>query len=152
MKNGVVFGAIGLVMAVIAVLAAMNMISLPSLEDPACDAARDATKRFYSFHFGNGTAPSEESLKTRERFITRRLAAELGSRTVTSTDYFTATDDYPKAFRVGGCRLAGAGRTELDVALFWRDDERSEQRAVKVTSLLGDDGEWRVDAVESAGK
>lgn len=143
-----VFGAVGLLMASLAIAAALGLLRLPSLEEPACDAARDATRSFYSFHFGNGLAPSDEALSRRSAFLTASLLGRLKGRTGQPEDYFTATADYPKAFRVGGCTAIGAEKTVFEVALFWKDDERSMQRSVRVTSVLSE-GRWLVDEVKA---
>src|SRR5436190_6928056 len=79
----------------------ISSCSVPNLEKPQCTAARDAVKRFYSFHFGNDMHPSPENLKARESFLTSELISSLSTSTETVRDYFTATEDYPKAFRIG---------------------------------------------------
>ena len=145
-KVAVIFIVFTALMATIAVAVSMNRLSIPSLEDPACDAARDATKSFYSFHFGNDLAPSAESLANRARFLTPSLQSRLAARADDSEDYFTATSDYPKAFRIGGCQAVGPDKVAFEIALFWKDDERSEQRAIRVTSVF-QDGKWLVDEV-----
>lgn len=146
MKIGILFGAIGVLMAAIAVLAALNLISVPSLEDPACDVARDATKRFYSYHFGDDLTPSADYLRKREQYLSSRLRKKLAGEAVGPTDYFTATADYPRAFRIGACRAIAPEEVEFEVVLFWKDDVRSEQRSVTVRSV-SESGKWLVDEV-----
>lgn len=147
-KVAVIFIFFTAVLATVAIAVSMNRLSIPSLEDPACDAARDATRSFYSFHFGNGLQPSAESLAERGRFLTPSLRAKLAARSDNPEDYFTATSDYPKAFRIGGCAASGQEKVTFEIALFWKDDERSEQRSIWVTSTLVD-GRWLVDEVSS---
>lgn len=150
-KVAVIFIFFTAVMATIAIAVSMNRLSIPSLENPACDAARDVTKSFYSYHFGNGLQPSPESLALRGRFLTPTLQAKLTGRADSTEDYFTATSDYPRAFRVGGCSAAAPDKVTFEIALFWRDDERSEQRSIWVTSNLID-GKWLVDEVSAEKK
>ena len=120
--------------------------SLPSLEKPQCTAARDVVKRFYSFHFGNDMHPSPENLKARAQFLTSDLISSLSSSTETAKDYFTATEDYPKAFRVGECTSESNDRATLQVLLLWRDDTRNEQREVHVETVkVGD--KWLINKV-----
>ena len=109
--------------------------SLPNLEKPQCTAARDTVKRFYSFHFGNDMHPSAENLKAREHFLTNELSDNLSTSSETAKDYFTATDNYPKAFRVGSCSLESNDKAILQVVLLWRDDTKSEQKEVHVETV-----------------
>lgn len=106
--------------------------SIPNLESTPCVDSRNAVREFYSFHFGNNMLFTPDDLKARERFLTPELAETLrGSRE--GTDPFTTgTGDLPKAFRAGDCREISPERTNLDVVLFWKDDERSEERKINV--------------------
>ena len=92
--------------------------------------------------------PSKENLQLREKFLTDELKQKLAAQTESKTDYFTATDDYPKAFRVGGCEVASENKTVFEVVLFWKDDTRSEQREINVEAVKQDD-KWLVNKVEN---
>ena len=120
--------------------------SIPSLEKPQCTAARDAVKRFYSFHFGNDMHPSPENIKAREQFLTSGLIKELSGSSETSKDYFTATDNYPKAFRVGECVLDSNDKATFQVVLLWRDETKSEQKEVHVETVKTGDA-WLINKV-----
>ena len=122
--------------------------SVPNLEDPECAQSRVAVKQFYSFHFGNDMRPSPENLKQREKFLTGDLIKTLSASNETAVDYFTATSDYPKAFRIGTCTIAAAGKADLQIVLFWRDDNRSEQKEVIVQTVRQNDT-WLIDKVLS---
>ena len=122
--------------------------SIPSLEKPECTEARQTVKEFYSYHFGGDMKPSKENLLSREKFLTDELKQNLAAHTEDKTDYFTATDDYPKAFRVGGCEVANENKTVFQVVLFWKDETRSEQREVEVETLK-QNGKWLINKVES---
>ena len=121
--------------------------SLPSLESPQCTEARDAVKRFYSLHFAGDMRPSTDALNARRVYLTEALAAELESQTETPRDYFTATDNYPKAFRVGECVAETDGRVHLDVMLLWRDDVSSDQKHIDVETVKTGD-KWLIAKVE----
>lgn len=121
---------------------------LPSLEKLECTDARQRVKEFYSYHFGNDMKPSKENLKLREKFLTVELKQNLGAQTDGKADYFTRTDDYPKAFRVGGCEVVNENKTVFQVVLFWKDETRSEQREVKVETVRQAD-EWLINKVEN---
>jgi hypothetical protein len=122
--------------------------SVPNLEKPECTAARLVTREFYSYHFGNDMKPSKENLKLRARFLTDELKQNLAAQADGKIDYFTATDDYPKAFRVGGCEVANENKTVFEVVLFWKDDARSEQREIKVETVKQNDN-WLINNVEN---
>lgn len=92
---------------------------------------------------------TRENLKTREKFLSRQLFINLSRKDETTIDYFTATDDYPKAFRVGGCTVAEPEkRVNLGVLLFWKTDTRSEQREIYVEAV-NENGKWLVNKVEN---
>lgn len=126
----------------------VSSCSIPNLEEPPCIESRDSIRQFYSFHFGNDMKPSAENLKLREKFLTPELVKTLTASNETAVDHFTATSDYPKAFRVGECKAINPTKTEFQVILFWRDDTRSEQKEVAVTAVkMGDN--WLIDKVLS---
>ena len=122
--------------------------SVPNLEEPACTEARTEIRQFYSFHFAGDMKPSAENLKLREKYLTPRLFEALSASNETALDYFTATGDYPKAFRTGACRVVSPSETEFEVILFWRDDNRSEQKEVIVRTVRQGD-KWLIDKVVS---
>jgi hypothetical protein len=122
--------------------------SIPNLEKPQCAAARQTVREFYSYHFGNDMKPSNENIKLRERFLTDALKQNLAAQADGKTDYFTATDDYPKAFRVGGCEVMNENKTVFEVVLFWKDDARSEQREIKVETIRQNEN-WLINKVEN---
>jgi hypothetical protein len=120
--------------------------SIPNLADPNCSEAKNAVREFYSFHFGNDMRPSPENLKLRERFLTQELFDSLSGKSESRFDYFTQTEDYPKAFRVGACKSAGADKADLQVLLFWRDDTRNEQKELGVEAVKRPE-RWMVNKV-----
>lgn len=122
--------------------------SVPNLEKPECRESRDVVKKFYSFHFGNDLLPNAENLKAREKFLSPKLYDELKNQSETKRDYFTQTDDYPKAFRVGGCEIVSDKQTVFEVLLFWKTETRSEQRAVKVETVKQNET-WLIEKVEN---
>ncbi len=122
--------------------------SLPNLEKPECIDSREIVKQFYSFHFGNDMKPNFENLKAREKFLSPRLFEELKTQPETAKDYFTQTDDYPKAFRVGGCEVVSPDKTIFEILIFWKTETRTEQRATKVETVK-QNGDWLIDKVET---
>lgn len=121
--------------------------SIPNLESAECAEARQTIKEFYSFHFGNEMKFSPENLQLRERFLTPEYAASLRGKS-TETDVFTVnSDDYPKAFRAGDCRLAAPDKTVFEVLLFWKTETRTEQRRIEVAAVKQND-KWLIDKIE----
>ena len=120
--------------------------SVPNLESAECDAARNTMREFYSIHFGNEMQPSADYLRLREKFLTTDLRAQIAGRLTDKTDYFTATNDYPKAFRIGECTVAAPDRTIFGVVLFWRRNDVNDQRDVKVEAVK-ENGQWLINKV-----
>ena len=119
--------------------------SVPNLETAECAAARNSVKRFYSLHFANQMNPTPEYSIMRDAFISERLKNSL----VTGeepTDYFTQTQDFPKAFRIGVC-TSGESDAVFQVVLLWRDDVRNEQAEVTVNAIRSG-SEWLIDSVK----
>ena len=123
--------------------------SIPNLESPECIEARTAIREFYSFHLGNDMKPSAENLKLREKFLSKEMIKTLSASSETAKDYFTATSDFPKASRIGGCEAVSPAKTVFEVLLFWKDDARDEQRKIKVEAVKEND-KWLVDKVSEA--
>jgi hypothetical protein len=117
---------------------------VPNLEKPECAEARQTIKEFYSFHFGNDMQPSIEYLKLREKYLTENWRAFLSKSPLQKTDYFTLTDDFPKAFRIGGCEVIESNKTVFQAVFFWKDDVRTEQREIKV-ELIKENGKWLIN-------
>ena len=121
--------------------------SVPNLEKPECTEARDAVKQFYSFHFANDMRPTAENLKLRERFLTPELTMSLAGAPFTSTDYFTATDQAPKTFKIGRCEAKDATQAEFEVQLYWRDDIETVQKHVHAEAVKTGDA-WLINKVQ----
>jgi hypothetical protein len=117
---------------------------IPNLEKPECTEARQTIKEFYSLHFGNEMKPSKEYLEKREKYLTGDLKFFISKNLDDRHDYFTLTDDYPKAFRIGSCEVVEPNKTVLQVVFFWKDDARNEQRETKV-EVVKDDGKWLIN-------
>ena len=119
------------------------------MQSNECQQAVDPLKRFYSYHFGSDMKNSAGDLKDRAEFLSGNLQKQLENQPETATDYFTQTDDYPKAFRVGGCETVAPDRARFGILLFWRDDTRSEQRKINV-EVVKENEKWLVDKVSKA--
>lgn len=124
----------------------ISACSVPNLDKPQCTASRETVKEFYSYHFGSDMKLSKENLEASGKFLSDELKRNLAAQPVTATDYFTATDDYPKAFRVGDCEVIDDSKTIFQIVFFWRTDTRSEQREVKVETIKQND-KWLINKV-----
>ena len=120
--------------------------SVPNLEKPECTASRNIVKEFYSFHFGNEMKFSPENLKKREKFLTPELFKSLQSVAGENDIFTTQNMDFPKAFRVGGCQVIEPTITNIEVLLFWKDDKRSEQKAIHVEVIKQND-KWLINKI-----
>jgi hypothetical protein len=119
--------------------------SVPNLETPQCTAARDTVKRFYSFYFDSDMM-SIEAAKTRSTFLTNELSSQLAGPKKDDIDYFTATSNPPKAFRVGECSSDAADTATFSVLMLWRDDTDSDQKEVRV-EVVQRFGKWLINKV-----
>ncbi len=120
--------------------------SIPNLEKPECTESRNTVREFYSVHFGNDMKPSAEYLKLREKFLTADLKSTVSKNLYGTRDYFTATENYPKAFRVGECEVAAPDKTVFGVLLFWKTDTITEQREVKVEAVRENEN-WLINKI-----
>lgn len=122
--------------------------SVPNLEKPECTESREIIKQFYSNHFGGDLKPNQANLEKMKNSLTANLLAELKGKNENEFDYFTQTNDYPKAFRVGGCEVISENKTGFEILLFWKDESRSEQREIKVETVK-ENGNWLINKVEN---
>jgi hypothetical protein len=126
-------------------LSGVQSCSIPSLETVECIQAREALRSFYSFHFDNGMTPSAEGLERRKDFLTPRYREELASG-LTHTDVFTGSEDTPRTFKIGKCESTGSDLAEVQVQVYWRDDQSTRQKEVKARVLRIND-KWLIDKV-----
>jgi hypothetical protein len=120
--------------------------SIPSLEAPECTESRNVVREFYSFHFGNDMHFSPENLKLRGKFLTPEFYKDL-QNTKTENDVFTTNNtDFPKAFRVGKCEVVSPEKTVFEIVLFWRDENRSEEKKIKAETVK-QEGKWLINKV-----
>jgi hypothetical protein len=128
--------------------------SVPNLESSECSEARDAAKRFYSFHFGNDMKPSLENLKLRERFLTdqyfSRLMDAQNAGGDAEHDPFTPYSEkgLPRTFKIGKCREISDTVVDLQVQFYWRDDNSTEQKELHA-EMVRTSGVWLLERTSS---
>lgn len=91
--------------------------------------------------------PSIENLEQRKKFLSTRLVEDLKQHTGSEKDYFTQTEDYPKAFRAGKCETIDRKRASFQVLLFWRTNDENIQREITVETVKEGE-EWLIDTVK----
>ncbi len=90
--------------------------------------------------------PTIENAEARSAYLTSDLLATIKASDGTAVDYFTATDNYPKAFRVGVCTSQSVDKATLQILLLWKNDDESEQKEVRVEAVkVGD--RWLINKV-----
>ena len=58
---------------------------------------------------------TEENLKLREKFLSAEYLKYLQSFQNDADIFTTNSKDFPKAFRVGGCKLIDANKTNIEI-------------------------------------
>ena len=122
--------------------------SIPNFEPPDCTQSREAVRDFYSFHIGNDMKFSQKNLKLREKFLSPELFKSLQS-IQNEADIFTSnSNDFPKTFRVGGCKVVDTNKTNVEVIFFWKTDTRTEQKIIHAETV-NENGKWLINKIEN---
>ena len=124
--------------------------SLPNLESEECTASRDTVREFYSYHFGHELGYTDQDLDARREYLTPAFFDSLRKQPrdfPPGTDPFTRTENPPKAFRIGECKVMTPGeRTSFEIILFWKDNTRSEQQVINA-EVQKEGPRWLIDRV-----
>src|SRR5262245_28727921 len=85
--------------------------SIPNLDPSECTESRDVVKEFYSWYFATDAANRDKSPEMFDKFVSP------GTRAATNdVDPFVLTNDFPKAFRIGECKVLQPGKeTQFEV-------------------------------------
>lgn len=120
--------------------------SMPNLDEPQCAESRDVVKKLYSFHFDSNMLLSQENLKQREKFLTPEFVKSLQNLQTENDIFTTNSDDIPRAFRLGDCKVIEPTKTNVEVLLLWRDEKESRQQTIKVEAVKQND-KWLVNKI-----
>lgn len=120
--------------------------SMPNLEKPQCTSARDVVKRFYSIHFGGDMRFSQENLKVREKFLTKQYAVSLQNINSPADVFTSNNEDYPRAFRLGGCEVLGEETARVEILVFWKSGDESRQQSV-FAEVTKESGNWLINNI-----
>jgi len=131
---------------VIFATAGCSSLSVPSLESPVCTEAREFARSFYSTHFDSEMKPTAESIESKSGSLTGNFAEKLRNQSLTAKDPFTLTENYPRAFKLGGCEALKEGSVSLEVQLLWRDNDVSRQESINAI-MLKENNSWLIDDI-----
>jgi hypothetical protein len=120
--------------------------SMPNLEKPQCTSARDVVKRFYSIHFGGDMRFSQENLIVREKFLTKQFAVSLQNINSPADVFTSNNEDYPRAFRLGGCEVLGEETARVEILVFWKSGDESRQQSV-FAEVTKESGNWLINNI-----
>jgi len=135
------------IIILVAVLTAFFAAScrVETFDDTPCGQAKDEAHKLYSFHFGNDMTPSPENLEKRKRFLTDELFKQLSAND-SRTDYFTASENFPRTFKIGQCSLKSPEEATVQVQIYWKDDYSTVQKDLLV-DVVKRSGGWLVNSV-----
>lgn len=122
--------------------------SVPNLESQNCIEARGVVKQLYSLHFAGDMRPSAESLISQKPFLTNELYSSLAQNAGGDRDYFTSSAQPPTTFKVGKCVDKDSGNADLQVQLYWRQTNATDQKDVYVQVVKTGD-KWLVNRVSN---
>jgi hypothetical protein len=123
----------------------ISSCSIPNLEKPECTQARDSVKQFYSWYLGTNAEERSKHPEIYKKFISPTFSFDPKKW---ETDSYLLTNDFPKTFRVGACKVNDSEHVGLQVLLLWRDDTKSEQKEVHVESVKISD-KWLISKVSN---
>lgn len=89
--------------------------------------------------------PSPENLEKRKKYLTEDLFKTL-STSDSKTDYFTASDVFPRTFKIGDCTLKSPDDATVQVQIYWKDDYTTVQKDVLV-DVVKRAGAWLINGV-----
>jgi hypothetical protein len=120
--------------------------SIPNLDEPECDSSRSIVKKFYSYHFGNDMIFSQDNLKEREKFFTPEFYQSLQNLQTENDVFTTNSNDLPRAFRLGDCKVLESTKTNVEILLLWRDDTNSKQKIINAEVVKKGDN-WLINKI-----
>jgi hypothetical protein len=119
---------------------------IPTIESQNCLDARAAVREFYSYHFDGEMALSDKELDRLQKYMTTEAYADLKGRSSEDDVFTTNTNNYPKAFRVGSCKVDSSDEAVLSVLLFWHKDDQNIQQEITVEARKVND-KWLFNKV-----
>jgi hypothetical protein len=118
--------------------------SIPSLESQQCTETRDIVKEFYSWYLGTDTEMRAKQRDIYERYI----ASEFQPSSRNDEDPFFLSGTTPTTFKIGKCEVVSDTEVEIQVQLYWRQGNKTDQKEVYAETIKQGD-KWVIDKVES---
>jgi hypothetical protein len=101
--------------------------SIPNLESRQCAESRDMVKEFYSWYLGTEAEQRNKQADVFSRYVSQDSSLSLAASPV---DPFFRSQIPPTTFKIGKCEVMDDRHTTVQVQLYWRDPNRTEQREV----------------------
>lgn len=137
---------LGLCLAQLIMLFGCVTGSIPNLDQPECAESRDVVKKFYSIHFDGEMRFSKENLRAKARFLTPEFLKSIEDLR-TENDLFTSdSTDFPRAFRLGACRVIDSRKTLIEVLIFWRTTDESRQQSI-MAEVIKQNDVWLINRI-----
>ena len=92
--------------------------------------------------------PTNEGFRARQRYLTPRYFEMLSAGEASDLDPFTMTREYPRTFKIGECREVSPTDVDLQIQLYWKDDEKTVQQET-IANMVRQGDEWLLDGVGS---
>jgi hypothetical protein len=118
--------------------------SIPNLEGQSCTEARDTVKEFYSWYLG-----TDPEARSRQKDIyDRYVSADFRGTSNENGDPFFLATSTPTTFKIGKCGAIGDSKVEMQVQLYWRSDNKTDQHEVYAETVKKDN-KWLIEEVRS---
>jgi hypothetical protein len=119
--------------------------SIPNPETQQCSEARDSVKEFYSWYLGTDPEQRNKQPDVFRKYIS--AASPLNSTSSDVDPFFNSTTT-PTTFKIAKCETPSADHTNIQVQLYWRQEQKTEQREVYAdTAKVGD--RWQIEKIEN---
>ena len=129
-----------------------------SAQDPALESARKLVQAFYAEHMKGDKGFTEDSLKTKGKFLAPELLKACLSKLAEDAakgpeaapdidgDPFTGSQEYPDAFKLGRIHSSGGG-ARIPVTFTWKNGNPPRTVTVILKNLQSG---WRIDDLRYA--
>jgi len=118
--------------------------SIPNLEGQSCTEARDAVKEFYSWYLGTDADTRLRQRDIYDRYVSQDFPASHGQ----NGGPFFLSDSTPTTFKIGKCEAVNDSTVEIQVQLYWRSDNRTDQREIYAETIKNND-KWLINKIHS---
>lgn len=89
---------------------------------------------------------SKENLKQGEKFFTPDFFKSMESLQTENDVFTTDSNDFPRAFRIGSCKVIEPTKTNVEILLLWRTDVESRQQIIQAEVIKQSD-KWLINKI-----